>query len=290
VDKYLPGTAEGSSYDKFPAVRLPPGHQAWRGATAWARIGAEIDSGASLIAIDTYPGVELGELLAVLTEQFPNADVIDIEAVAAKPIEQIDAMIANNLTDDRVFGVLNHQTLDAFYERDRLLEVAQKLRSSTGPVFVVGWGATLTPIAFDRIVLADMARWEIQQRQRAGAPNWRCSNFDEDPIRKVKRGFFVEWRVADRHKRAIFDRIDYVLDTNASVRDAKLISAATFRAGLALAVRRPFRVVPFFDPGVWGGQWMREVFGLGDEPNYAWCFDCVPEENSILLAVDGETI
>jgi mannose-6-phosphate isomerase class I len=290
VDKNLPGTAEGSSYDKFPAVRLPPGHQAWRGSAAWARIGDEIESGARLIAIDTYPGVELAELLSVLTEQFPNADVIDIEATAAKPIEQIDAMIANNLTDDRVFGVLNHQTLDAFYEPDRLLEVAKKLRSSTGPVFVVGWGATLTPVAFDRIVLADMARWEIQQRQRAGAPNWRCSNFDEDPIRKVKRGFFVEWRVADRHKRAIFDRIDYVLDSNSSVRDAKLISAATFRAGLALAARRPFRVVPFFDPGVWGGQWMREVFGLGDEPNYAWCFDCVPEENSILLAVDEETI
>jgi mannose-6-phosphate isomerase class I len=289
VDKDLPGEREGASYDKFPAIALPPGHRLWRGADVWARIADDIEEGARRIALDAYPGVELSALIQLIEQQFPDAEVIDVEDAAAKPIAEIDAMIRNNLTDDRVFGVLNHQVLDAFYDAAALERVADRVSASAGTVFVVGWGATLTPVAFDRIVLADMARWEIQQRQRAGAPNWRCSNGDEDPIRKVKRGFFVEWRVADRHKRAIFDRIDYVLDTNASVHDAKLITADTFRAGLRAAAERPFRVVPFFDPGVWGGQWMREVFGLGNEPNYAWCFDCVPEENSILLDVSGVT-
>lgn len=38
------------------------------------------------------------------------------------------------------------------------------------------------------------------------------------------------------------------------------------------------------DPGVWGGQWMKNTFDLDPTaPNYAWCFDCVPEENSLLL-------
>jgi mannose-6-phosphate isomerase class I len=42
--------------------------------------------------------------------------------------------------------------------------------------------------------------------------------------------------------------------------------------------------VPYFDPGPWGGHWMEEVCDLpSDAPNYAWCFDCVPEENSLLL-------
>ncbi|WP_022899028.1 class I mannose-6-phosphate isomerase [Humibacter albus] len=290
MDKYLPGAVDGSSYDKFPTVPLPPGHRLWRGAAVWERIGQEIELGARAIAVDAYPGVDMEDLTRVLAEQFPDAEIVDIEEAAAKPIGEIDAMIENNLTEDRVFGVLNHQTLEAFYDPDRLRLVAVALASSDRTTFVVGWGATLAPAHFDVIVLADMARWEIQQRQRAGAPNWRCANFDEDPIRKVKRGYFVEWRVADRHKRAIFDRVDYVLDTNVSVRDAKLITVETFAAGLAATVKRPFRVVPFFDPGVWGGQWMRDVCGLGDEPNYAWCFDCVPEENSILLEVNGESI
>ena len=60
---------------------------------------------------------------------------------------------------------------------------------------------------------------------------------------------------------------------------------------MAAAVSSPFRVVPFFDPGVWGGQWMKQVCGLDDETeNYAWCFDCVPEENSLLLDVAGELV
>ena len=55
-------------------------------------------------------------------------------------------------------------------------------------------------------------------------------------------------------------------------------------AGLEKASRTPFRVVPFFDPGPWGGQWMKEVCDLDREvPNFAWCFDCVPEENSLYL-------
>jgi len=56
------------------------------------------------------------------------------------------------------------------------------------------------------------------------------------------------------------------------------------REGLRQLVHRPFRVVPYFDPGPWGGHWMEEVCDLpNDVPNHAWCFDCVPEENSLLL-------
>ena len=46
----------------------------------------------------------------------------------------------------------------------------------------------------------------------------------------------------------------------------------------------PFRLVPYFDPGVWGGQWMKQVCGLDPTAdNYAWSFDGVPEENSLSL-------
>jgi hypothetical protein len=63
------------------------------------------------------------------------------------------------------------------------------------------------------------------------------------------------------------------------------------RRGLALTSQRPFRIVPYFDPGVWGGHWMEEVCDLPrDRPNHAWCFDCVPEENSLLLGFGSRRI
>ncbi len=88
----------------------------------------------------------------------------------------------------------------------------------------------------------------------------------------------------------LLDRIDYRLDTN-DPGAPKMTTGDAFRAGLRCALNRPFRVVPFFDPGPWGGQWMREVCDLPDgPPNYAWCFDCVPEENSLLLDMSGVNI
>ena len=106
---------------------------------------------------------------------------------------------------------------------------------------------------------------------------------------QYKRAYFTDWRVCDRLKRELMDRWDFVLDTNMPG-DPRLADGEAVRDGLREAARRPFRVVPFFDPGPWGGQWMREVCDLDPEPeNFAWCFDCVPEENSLLLAF-GETL
>ena len=281
-------------YDKQPTVAVPGDHAVHTGEAAWREVARHALSGASgapIIAVDTYPGVDLAELERAITAALPDFDVINVEDAAALPIREIDALLAANLTDDRVFGVMSHHTLDAFYDRERLASLADRVLESATPTVLVGWGATLVPVAHSTIVLADMARWEIQLRQRRGASNWRCDNGAEDNLRKVKRGYFVEWRVADRHKRALFDTMHFVLDTNASTTEGKLITADAFAAGMAAAASAPFRVVPFFDPGVWGGQWMKDVLDLDRAAeNYAWCFDCVPEENSILLDVGGDIV
>ena len=70
-----------------------------------------------------------------------------------------------------------------------------------------------------------------------------------------------------------------------------MIVGSVHLQALRNAVKQPFRVVPFFDPGPWGGQWMKEVCDLDrSKTNFAWCFDCVPEENSLLIHVDGKIV
>jgi mannose-6-phosphate isomerase class I len=151
-------------------------------------------------------------------------------------------------------------------------------------VVIFGPGAALIHPG-DVLVYADLARWEIQQRMRSGEQdNWGANNQSEDMLRRYKRAFFVEWRVFDRHKTPLLKRMDYLLDTTRANAPA-MVSGEALRAGLKQTTQRPFRVVPFFDPGVWGGQWMKQQFDLDPSaPNYAWCFDCVPEENSLLLS------
>ncbi|SDT00738.1 class I mannose-6-phosphate isomerase [Microlunatus soli] len=290
-----------SNYVRQPTIKLPAGTRVESGDAAWRAVlesarGRAGDRG-PVIVVDCYPGTDLATVINEIAAALPDADVIDVEEAAARPIADIDARIADNLTDDRVFGVLSHATIDIFYDADRLAALATDLDGRAEPVVLVGWGAALAAPDADALVLVDMARWELQQRHRAGAPNWRCDNGAEDNLRKYKRGFFVEWRVADRHKRTLFEKIDFVLDGNAighssgAGHPAGMITGDAFRTGLADAAKAPLRVVPFFDPGVWGGHWMQQNLGLDPAAaNFAWCFDCVPEENSLLLEADGRVV
>jgi len=305
IDGMSGGRTPRGLYDTQPTVDLPAGARILRGGEAWRTAAAHAVSRAAgrpaRLVVDAYPGADLPAIGAAVRKALPGWRVVSVEE-AARPIGEIDAMIAQNLTDDRVFGILSHATLPDFYDEASLARLTSDVDQSPENVVVLGWGADLvgtrlrTPAT---LVLVDMARWELQLRQRAGATNWRAENPREDNLRKYKRGFFVEWRVADRHKRGMFDRIDFLLDGNAIAPaephpdspEAGMITGDAFRAALSHATTRPFRVVPFFDPGVWGGQWMKNLIGLDpSKDNYAWCFDCVPEENSLLLQGEGGVV
>ena len=88
----------------------------------------------------------------------------------------------------------------------------------------------------------------------------------------------------------MYEDIDFYLDTNKH-QNPKMVTGEAFREGMKQICQQPFRLVPYFDPGVWGGQWMKEHCGLDkSEKNYAWSFDGVPEENSIYLKYGDITI
>ncbi|MDJ0364639.1 class I mannose-6-phosphate isomerase [Hymenobacter sp. H14-R3] len=275
-----------SNYDKYPFVPVAAGADACH--LGWAAIGAVLQAALptaapAVLAIECYPGTDLARLRQELEPALPPARWVVADALYRPPAE-IDALVAGPLTDDPVFGRLNGLTVADFFDPAKLQAAQQQLKDDTGLVVLLGTGATLVCPKPDLLVYADLARWEIQLRQRRGEiANLGSENFSEKASLKYKRAFFVDWRAADRLKKQALPRADFLLDAHAPAQP-KLITGADLRAGLAAAARRPFRVVPFFDPGPWGGQWMRAVCDLPDGPaNYAWCFDCVPEENSLLL-------
>ncbi|MEM9354506.1 MAG: class I mannose-6-phosphate isomerase, partial [Planctomycetota bacterium] len=284
--------ASTSNYDKFPAVDLSDKADALSAgyddiAERLKQFLSRSAGERSVLVVDTYPGVDDGELLAALTKTLRptrTINTLDLKRTEAETLK----LIERNLTDDRIFGVLSCHGLSEFFQPGRLAEAAEEAASwESGLLLVYGVGAALVGEG-DCLVYADMARWEIQGRYRRGMGNWGAENGDEDFFRKYKRSYFVEWRVADRHKFSVFDRVDFFLDTNQSDKP-KMLEAGAVHDGLRRTAGRPFRVVPFFDPAPWGGQWMKEVCDLDRSvSNFGWCFDCVPEENSLLLDVGGE--
>ena len=275
-----------SNYDKFPTISV--GRSAENCWENWPevldRLRASVPRVNSVICIECYPGVLEPALRAILEQGLQPAAIMMTTTLLKGP-ETIERMVGAVLGDDPVFGRMNRIHIEDFFDSQKLGNARERVTNwKDGLLLVLGTGATLVTAEPDVLIYADMARWEIQQRQRRNViGNFGADNLQENAALKYKRGFFVDWRAADHLKASLMPRVDFWLDTNTDI--PKLVAGRAMREGLRQVVRRPYRVVPYFDPGPWGGHWMEEVCDLpNDVPNHAWCFDCVPEENSLLLA------
>lgn len=274
-----------SHYEKYPSTVI----KGWENAalkgyeSIMETLRGQYEAGGKedyRLVLDTYPGVDEEELRQAFSLLRPDT-VIHARQMFL-PEEVLNERLRSHLTDDRVFGRMYYGEIEDLLDEAAAEETRNQVERARGLTVVYGFGAALAAEA-DTLVYLDMSRWEIQKRQRAGAPNTYCSNTDEEALRKFKRGFFIEWRIADKYKMRFFEKIDYFLDTNRKGQPVMAPGEAV-REGLRQLTGQPFRLVPYFDPGVWGGQWMKEVCDLDrSQKNFAWSFDGVPEENSLLL-------
>ena len=271
------------NYDKYPSTKIAGEiNQGWNNIRT---LLAEQLNEKKVLAVEFYAGVREKEVLDELKLLSP-ALLIDTRDLM-KPESEIEAMTKRFMTDDVLFGYVTNLTLTDYFDTDKLEEARRQVCES-GKAIVAGSGAFLVVQEETPLIYVDMARWEIQQRFRAHEVKaLGIDNRTEAVSLQYKRGYFNDWRILDRYKEGLFDKVDYWLDTHVADRP-KMIDRETFFRGIEATVKTPFRVVPFFDPAPWGGQWMKEVCGLNREKeNYGWCFDCVPEENSLYLEVNG---
>ena len=280
---------ELNQYDKTPFVDvLCPPTSAWAGwDTICQRVRQECRKSADssiILAVDCYTGVLDEEVLAQLNNGIKPDLIIQTNSLM-KPASEIASMVAPYLGDDPVFGRMTYLEMRNYFDAEKIMASQNTLRSGHERVVLVyGPGAALVVPSPTILIYVDMARWEIQRRFRRGIiANLGCNNAGELVSAQYKQGYFVDWRVCDKHKFRLFDSVAFFLDTN-TPEAPKLVLGDALRIGLRQVARRPFRVVPFFDPAPWGGQWMKDRFNLDPgEANYGWGFDCVPEENSLHL-------
>jgi mannose-6-phosphate isomerase class I len=286
---------QGSNFNKIPFITIPGWEQeCWTGWESICTILSDrldkLDKSRKVIVIECYQGVYHDEIVNSLKRFVKFQHFITTEDLFL-PEKKLIELTYPDVTDDRIFGFMTRLNMNDFFDKKAFSQAENRIREiSHGIILIYGNGASLLVPDPDILVYIDMARWEIQLRMRRNEiSNLGISNKEEHFELQYKRGFFVDWRVCDRLKKKLMPRLDFIVDTN--LRDhPKMVSGNAFREGLKKVVGRPFSLVPYFDPGPWGGQWMKEKFSLDrDIENFAWCFNCVPEENSLYLRF-GETI
>ena len=276
-----------SNYDKQPST-----HIEGKIVCGWDNIIktlSEAWADEPVWAIDLYPGTYEEDFLEAFAKT--GRKIINTRDLM-RPEAEIRQLTERFMTDDVLFGYMSNVRLEEYFKPT----TDNSQRTTDNKIIIIGTGAAFVAEKLSifnvqcSIVYADMARWEIQQRfRRHEVKALGIDNHEDSPSVQYKRGYFNDWNIIDRYKDELMQegRIQFWIDSNRRD-EPKMITDAQMRQGLERTAHKPFRVVPFFDPAPWGGQWMKEVCDLPrEEQNYGWCFDCVPEENSLYLEAEG---
>ncbi len=235
--------------------------------------------------IDGYSGVDwedvviqLGDCASLLGKTVRFSAI----SAAMLPEDTIDNLIAPFLGGtDPLFGHRTTLQLADFFDPDKLAAFSP---DSTADLHIIyGCGAALLDWSAVPVVYFDVPKYDIQRRIKAGTHlnlgATRASSFKA----MYKRCYFVDWIVLNRHKQQLLPSMAYVADQQFAG-TVNWIPGDDLRQTLHHMSTSYFRVKPWFEAGVWGGDWMKERFGLDEEsPNYAWSFEMIVPENGLLI-------
>ena len=206
-----------------------------------------------------------------------------------KPAAVIDQLVAPFLgAEESVWGTKCTLTLADLYNVEQLSGAAPDKNTELNIIIgtaaaLAGWDAPLLYI--------DLPKNELQFRMRAGSVNNLGAVELTEHFKMYKRFYFVDWVLLNNHKKAILNDITVMADGQWPDQ-INWMYRKDLTDGLNRMSRSVIRVRPWFEPGAWGGQWIKDrISKLNQEVvNYAWSFELIVPENGLVFESDGNLL
>jgi hypothetical protein len=257
--------AEAGKYDIYPSFKIED-KQIFEGFDSLASVIKKHKT----IIIDGYGGNLFDFIQSQLNECLREQGLTPSWKKSSdyfKPESEIEEMISLFTGgNDPIFGTRTNLNLEDFFNLDQLKNLKHDPDADIN--LIIGPGAALSGWK-GLIVYIDLPKNEIQFRSRAGSINNLGSSMPLNPKSMYKRFYFVDWVVLNKHKQTILPETDIIADGQRP-ENPTWIYGRCLRKCLSTMSRNVFRVRPWFEPGAWGGTWIKDhIEGLnGEVPNY----------------------
>ncbi|MBG6235573.1 mannose-6-phosphate isomerase class I [Pedobacter sp. CAN_A7] len=201
----------------------------------------------------------------------------------------VDVLVAPFLgTEDSVWGTKCTLSLADLYQTENLS--TQRPDETADINIIIGPGASLA--GWDAAILyIDLPKNELLFRMRAGAINNLGASALTEAYKMYKRFYFVDWVLLNNHKKAILNKLTTIADGQ-WLADINWMFKSDLDNGLNKISHSVIRARPWFEPGAWGGQWIKDhIENLNkDVVNYAWSFELIVPENGLVFESGGNLL
>jgi len=269
-----------NGYDIYPSFKLKD-NQIFTGF----RSLAERLSSQGTVIIDGYVGVFYEtiryKLDAAFKEMGRQVHWVNIDG-ARKTEDVINELIRPFMGDeDSIFGTRATIELADYFDPEKLRGLKSDPDADVNIIYgagsqLAGWEGLMAYI--------DLPKNELQFRARAKSITNLGASQPFDMKTMYKRYYFIDWIILNKHKKKLAGDLDIIIDGQREEQIAWM-EGNVFREGLKTMGQNIFRVRPWFEPGVWGGNWIKQrIDGVNMEvPNYAWSFELITPENGIIF-------
>ncbi|RFZ86023.1 hypothetical protein DYU05_01830 [Mucilaginibacter terrenus] len=243
------------------------------------------------VVIDGYGGVFWDKIQANLQDCFDDVG-LKVNWIRTsellKPADVITSMVKPFLGEhESVWGTKTNLQLSDLFENAL---TSQSANNDSDLNIIIGTGAALSGWEAP-VIYIDLPKNEIQFRMRAGSITNLGAAENHEPFQMYKRFYFVDWVMLNEHKKNILNKIAVVADAQwpDSINWMYRTELTKALDNLSTSV---LRVRPWFEPGAWGGQWMkRHIKNLNtDVVNLAWSFELIVPENGLVFESDGNLL